>query len=179
MYLDVKILRGGRDGKVDRVAAARAQWARERPDLDPRWQATLGRLTDAAELVLRDHLDPVFARHGLQRGEFAVLATLRRSGEPFALSPTALYEAAMISSGAMTNRIDRLEAAKLVTRRPDPSDRRGKLVVLTGKGKTLIDRTVAAHVENELRILAPLSAAEQRTLNRLLAKLVKGLPPPG
>jgi DNA-binding MarR family transcriptional regulator len=82
----------------------------------------------------------------------------------------------MISSGAMTNRIDRLEGAGLVERRPDPRDRRGKLVALTGTGMALIDRAFTAHVENEMRILAALSPEEQQTLTRLLAKLVHGLP---
>lgn len=163
---------------MDRVDLAREQWARERPDLDPHWQALLGRLTDAAEIIARDHLDPTFAQAGLQRGEFAVLATLRRSGEPFALSPTVLYESVMISSGAMTNRIDRLEQAGLVARRPDPDDRRGKLVVLTGKGREVIDSAISAHVETEMRLLAALSPAEQQTLKRLLVKLIAGLPQP-
>jgi DNA-binding MarR family transcriptional regulator len=162
---------------MDRVGAAREQWRRERPDLDPRWDALLGRVTDAAALIMRDHLEPLFARFGLQRGEFAVLAALRRSGAPFAMSPTALYETTMISSGAMTHRIDRLEANGLVARRPDPSDRRGKLVALTAKGRALIDRAITAHVENELRLLSALSAKEQRALAALLAKLVEGLPP--
>ncbi|QYU71058.1 MarR family transcriptional regulator [Leptolyngbya sp. 15MV] len=163
---------------MDRVGSAREQWRRERPDLDPRWDALFGRITDAAALLTRDHLEPLFERFGLQRGEFAVLAALRRSGAPFALSPTTLYETTMISSGAMTNRIDRLEADKLVERRPDPNDRRGKLIVLTAKGRALIDQTVMAHVENEVRLLgAALSAKEQRTLATLLAKLVAGLPP--
>jgi DNA-binding MarR family transcriptional regulator len=160
----------------DRVASAREQWRLQRPDLDSQWEAVLGRLTDAATLVMRDHMDPLFARFGLQRGEFAVLAALRRSGPPYALSPTVLYETTMISSGAMTNRIDRLEGAGLVERRPDPGDRRGKLVALTGTGMALIDRAFTAHVENEMRILAALSPEEQQTLTRLLAKLVHGLP---
>lgn len=162
---------------MDRVRSAREQWRRERPDLDPQWDALLGRITDAAALVIRDHLEPLFARFALQRGEFAVLAALRRSGAPFALSPTTLYETTMISSGAMTNRIDRLEASRLVERRPDPDDRRGKLVVLTAKGRALIDKAVTAHVENEVQMLSALSAKEQRTLAVLLAKLVASLPP--
>jgi len=164
---------------LDRVDAGRAAWARERPDLDPRWIALLGRLNDAAELVMRDHLDPLYARFNLQRGEFAVLATLRRSGEPYAASPTALYEASMISSGAMTNRLDHLERAGLIIRQPDPNDRRGKFVVLTAKGKAVIDEAITAHVENEKLILASLSAAEQKTLASLLRKLVDNLPEKG
>src|SRR5687768_17999632 len=101
---------------MDRAELAVQQWAAERPDLDPLAMAVLGRLADASERIMRDHMNPLFARAGLQSGEFDVLATLRRSGPPFALSPTSLYEAAMISSGGMTNRLDRLEKAGLVER---------------------------------------------------------------
>jgi|ERR1700733_7273598 len=118
---------------------------------------------------------PLFARVGLQAGEFDVLATLRRSGRPYMLSPTQLYEAAMISSGAMTDRLDRLERAGLVVRRPDPKDRRGKLIVLTDPGKRLIDEAMGRHVANEERLLLTLTQAEQETLNALLRKLIAGL----
>jgi DNA-binding MarR family transcriptional regulator len=137
--------------------------------------ALLGRLSEASERVLRDFLNPLFAEAGLQPGEFDVLATLRRSGEPCMLSPTRLYEAAMISSGGMTNRLDRLEKAGLVERRPDPDDRRGKLIALTASGRKLIDETITRHVANEERILSVLNPAEQESLNTLLKKLISGL----
>jgi DNA-binding MarR family transcriptional regulator len=159
----------------DRAANALAQWRKERPDLDSAPMAVLGRLAEAALLVARDRLEPVFAGFGLQAGEFDVLATLRRSGAPYALTPTALYEATMISSGGMTNRIDRLEKAGFVERRPHPSDRRGALVALTQKGGALIDKAVGAHVANERAILDHLTRAEQAALDRLLAKLIAGL----
>jgi DNA-binding MarR family transcriptional regulator len=101
-----------------------------------------------------------------------VLATLRRSGAPYALTPTALYEATMVTSGAMTARLDRLEKAGLIARAPHPEDRRGVLVQLTDKGRELIDEAVTAHVENEHRILAGLTIAEQETLIKLLEKLI-------
>jgi DNA-binding MarR family transcriptional regulator len=91
-----------------------------------------------------------------------VLATLRRSGELYMLSPTHLYETVMISSGGMTNRLDRLERAGLVERRPDPNDRRGKLIALTDAGKHVIDQTIDRHVANEERILSVLTPAEQK-----------------
>jgi DNA-binding MarR family transcriptional regulator len=138
--------------------------------------AVLGSLAEAAQLVARDHLRPLFAAHGLQPGEFDVLATLRRAGPPHALSPTALFEATMVTSGAMTGRIDRLERAGWVTRQPDPDDRRGTLVALTPQGHELIDRLMALHVANEQRVLAGLSRAEQETLLALLAKLLATLP---
>jgi DNA-binding MarR family transcriptional regulator len=159
----------------DRAAKARAQWERERPDLDLLPMEVIGRLNGAAALIGRDHLVPLFAEHGLQRGEFDVVATLRRAGKPYRLTPTELYESLMMSSGGMTARLDRLEKAGLIERRPNPDDRRGTLVGLTRKGLTLIDKLVGLHVENERRILSCLTQAEQKELNRLLAKLLKGL----
>ena len=160
---------------MDRADIAVEQWARERPDLPALPMAVFGRLLDAAERVTRDHMNPLFAEAGLQPGEFDVLATLRRSGEPYMLSPTKLYEAAMISSGGMTNRLDRLERAGLVERRPDPNDRRGKLIALTVAGKRVIDQTIGRHVANEERLLSVLSPAERDKLNALLRKLIAGL----
>jgi DNA-binding MarR family transcriptional regulator len=160
---------------MDRADVAVQQWARERPDLKGLPMAVFGRLTEAAERVTREHMNPLFAAAGLQPGEFDVLATLRRSGEPYLLSPTRLYEAAMISSGGMTDRLDRLERAGLVERRPDPNDRRGKLIALTEAGRRVIDETIGAHVANEERLLSALTPAEQETLNALLKKLIAAL----
>jgi DNA-binding MarR family transcriptional regulator len=91
------------------------------------------------------------------------------------LSPTRLYEAAMISSGGMTNRLDRLERAGLIERRPDPNDRRGKLIALTAAGMRVIDETITRHVANEEKLLSVLTLAEQEKLNDLLRKLIAGL----
>lgn len=132
----------------------------------------LGRLNEVSSLIARDRLAPLFARYGLQAGEFDVLATLRRSGSPYALTPTALYEATMVTSGAMTNRLDRLEKAGLILRAPHPNDRRGIVVRLTEKGLSLIDEAVTAHVANEHQILAGLTPAERETLSHLLEKLI-------
>lgn len=160
---------------MDRAEIAVEQWARERPDLPALPMAVFGRLSDAVERVMNDHMNPLFAEAGLQSGEFDVLATLRRSGEPYMLSPTQLYEAAMISSGGMTNRLDRLERAGLVERLPDPNDRRGKLIALTDAGKQVIDETIGRHVANEERLLSVLTPVEQEKLNALLKKLIAGL----
>ena len=160
---------------MDRADVAVEQWGRERPDLPALPMAVFGRLNDASGRVLRDHLNPLFAQAGLQPGEFDVLATLRRAGAPYMLSPTHLYEAAMISSAGMTARLDRLERAGLIERHPDPNDRRGKLIALTGTGRTLIDDTIGKHVANEQRLLSVLSKSEQETLNTLLRKLITGL----
>ena len=158
-----------------RAQFAAAQWRRELPQMDTHAMQLVGQLGTVAQLMARDWLNPLFAEHGLQPGEFDVLATLRRSGAPYALTPTALYEAAMLSSGGMTNRIDRLEAAGLIERQKHPTDRRGVLVALTPKGLELIDKLVLLHVENERAMLSPLSADEQRQLDALLAKLLQGM----
>ena len=160
---------------MDRADVAIDQWARERPDLPALPMAVLGRLAEAAERVTRDHMNPLFAESGLQRGEFDVLATLRRSGAPYMLSPTRLYETMMISSGGMTNRLDGLERAGLIERRPDPDDRRGKLIALTAAGRRIVDETITRHVANEERLLSALTIAEQETLNALLRKLIAAL----
>ncbi|WP_247740055.1 MarR family transcriptional regulator [Endozoicomonas sp. G2_2] len=138
----------------------------------------LGRLSEAAQLVERQHLLPLFKRYGLNGGEFDVLATLRRAGAPFALTPTALYQAMMISSGGVTNRIDRLERAGHIERAKNPADRRGVLVQLTATGKETIDTMLGEHVANQTRVLAGLTEKEQAKLDRLLDKLIRHLPTP-
>lgn len=160
---------------MDRAALAAQQWTVEKPELDLLAMESLGRLMETALLIERDHLVPLFKSYGLQSGEFDVLATLRRAGAPFALTPTVLFEATMISSGGMTARLDRLEKRDLIERKPNPDDRRGTLVVLTDTGRELIDQAVVAHVDNEKRILSSLSQDEQRQLNALLKKLGSGL----
>ncbi|WP_226052147.1 MarR family winged helix-turn-helix transcriptional regulator [Dickeya chrysanthemi] len=159
-----------------RADNAYEQWQRERPDIDPFPMQLLGRLFEAALRLERDHLNPLFARFGLRPGEFDVLATLRRSGAPYALTPTQLYETLMMSSGGMTNRIDRLEQAEWVARQSNPQDRRGTLVTLTEKGLALMETLLTLHVENERQLLASLDDEEQHQLNQLLRKLLAGLP---
>jgi len=160
---------------MDRPALAAQQWNVEKPELDLLVMETLGRLMGAALVIERDHMAPLFKSYGLQSGEFDVLATLRRAGAPFALTPTVLFEATMISSGGMTARLDRLEKRDLIARKPNPDDRRGTLVVLTDTGRDLVDRAVVAHVDNEKRVLSALSQDEQRQLNALLKKLGSGI----
>ncbi|SFP21611.1 DNA-binding transcriptional regulator, MarR family [Mesorhizobium sp. NFR06] len=135
----------------------------------------IGRLNEASSLIARDRLAPLFARFGLQTGEFDVLATLRRSGQPYALTPTDLYEATMVTSGAMTARLDRLEKAGLIQRAPHPSDRRGVIVQLTAKGRELVDEALTAHVANEHEILGGLTREDRETLAKLLEKLIVSL----
>jgi len=147
------------------------QWQHERPDLDPEPMGIIGRISRLAQ-----HLDRYIERElqplGLSSGEFDVLATLRRAGTPYQLTPTALFRSLMLSSGAMTNRIDRLERAGWVRRRPDPTDRRGTLVQLTSEGVQLVNRAVEAHIENERRLLTTLSAEERVQLRDALRRLL-------
>lgn len=159
---------------MDSVQFAIAQWQRELPDLDLLPMEVVGYLK-TSQLLAKNQLEAFFKHHGLQPGEFDVLATLRRSGAPHALTPTQLFGALMISSGGMTNRLDRLEKAGLIKRAPNPDDRRGTLVSLTKKGIELMNRIVPLHVRNEARLVAGLSREEQKTLGKLLAKLLDGL----
>src|SRR5690554_5081305 len=159
---------------MNRVKSAIAQWQREMPGLDLLPMEVVGYLK-TSQVITRNRLEAFFKAHGLQLGEFDVLATLRRSGAPYALTPTQLFGTLMVSSGGMTNRLDRLERAGLIVRTPNPEDRRGTLVSLTDEGREMMDRLVPLHVENEARLLAGLSREEQETLGRLLGKLLDGL----
>ncbi|MBA2470608.1 MAG: MarR family transcriptional regulator [Chloroflexia bacterium] len=156
---------------TDRVDALRAEWARERPDIDTSPVAVVARIGRAARF-LDTGMDGYFGQHGISRPSWDILATLRRSGPPFRLSPTDLYRAVMRTSGAMTRRIDTLERAGWVTRGPDPADRRGIMVELTPEGLALVDAVAEGHVENERKLLASLSDDEQQTLAELLKKLL-------
>jgi DNA-binding MarR family transcriptional regulator len=147
------------------------QWAAERPDLDVSPMGVIGRISRLSRLLERS-IEQVFASYDLSRGGFDVIAALRRSGPPYQLTPTELYNSLLISSGATTNRVDRLEERKLVARIPDPTDRRGVLVALTPRGRQLVDKVTEAHLENEHRLLAHLKASERRELGRLLRKLL-------
>jgi DNA-binding MarR family transcriptional regulator len=154
--------------EVDRLVAA---WARERPDLDVRPLEVLSRLTRLAR-----HLDrarrTAFAAHWLETWEFDVLAALRRAGKPYVLSPGQLISQTMVTSGTMTNRVDRLENAGLVQRLPDPQDRRGVHVRLTPRGKERVDEALADLLERERELLQGLGKAERETLSTLLRRLV-------
>jgi DNA-binding MarR family transcriptional regulator len=148
---------------IDRIVA---QWNRERPELDVSPMALIGRLGRLREKIAREQ-DKVFARFGLNSAGFDVLATLRRHGAPYALSPGALMDSMMITSGTVTNRIDQLEKAGFVSREVNPEDRRSMIVALTPQGLMLIDEAVTAHVENQHRLVAHLSAEEQAAFDDL------------
>lgn len=150
------------------------QWARERPDLDVSAMGVIGRLSRLSRLVGTE-LEKAFGMHGLDRGAFDMLATLRRSGPPFTLTPAGLMRASMVTSGAITQRLDRLEARGWVTRSPSDTDGRGVLVALTDSGLALIDAALADHVANEERILASLSAEQREQLASILRQLLLAL----
>lgn len=172
----IALVLSGREMRCDHVDRIVEQWARERPDLDASPMGVIGRVARASRhLDLR--LEETFRRSGLNAGAFDVLAALRRAGPPYRLSPTALFGSLMLSSGAMTNRIDRLERAGLVARMPDPADRRSVLVELTRAGLDRIDRAVGEHLANEERLLAGLTGRERAELARLLRKLLLSLEP--
>lgn len=159
---------------MNRVKQAIAQWQREMPELDLLPMEVVGYMK-TTQLLTQERLQTFFKDYGLQLGEFDVLATLRRSGAPYRLGPTQLFETLMVSSGGMTSRLDRLEKAGLIVRSPNPEDRRGTLVSLTEEGLVLMNRIVPRHVENEARMLAALSREEQRVLSKLLGKLLEGM----
>jgi DNA-binding MarR family transcriptional regulator len=156
------------EDEVDRLVAA---WKRERPDLQVDPMHVLSRVTRLAR-----HLDlarrSAFAEHDLETWEFDVLSALRRSGEPYELSPGRLLRETMVTSGTMTNRVDRLAAQGLVKRLPDPADRRGVLVRLTEAGRTRVDAALEGLLDQERVLLRDLSAAERATLADLLRTVV-------
>ena len=157
------------EDEVDRLIEA---WRRERPDLDVTPMEVLSRVTRLAR-----HLDrargQAFSGHGLESWEFDVLAALRRSGPPYQLSPGRLLKETLVTSGTMTNRVDRLAARGLVERLPDPADRRGVLVKLTEAGRNAVDAAMADLLAHEQALLGSLSRTEQTQVARVLRELVR------
>jgi DNA-binding MarR family transcriptional regulator len=147
------------------------QWARERPEINTQAMGLIGRY-NRFHLYVEAALREYFAKHGLDFSEFDVLATLRRSGAPYELNARGLLKSAMVTSGAITNRVDRLSAKGLVERRPCETDRRAVLIRLTPEGKELVDGIMLGHVENEARLLEILTAEERGQLDGILRKLL-------
>jgi DNA-binding MarR family transcriptional regulator len=152
---------------MDRIDKILEQWRRERPDLDTTAMGLFGRMRNLT-LQLSREMEKTFGRFNLNSANFDMLATLRRSGEPYTLSPGDLMDTMMVSSGTMTNRIDQLEKAGLVARTQNPEDGRSFLISLTPKGFDLIDAAVTAHVETQRRLISTLSEGERKALDRLL-----------
>lgn len=157
--------------EVDDLVAA---WHSERPDLDVEPLQVLSRVSRLAR-----HLDrgrrAAFTGHGLETWEFDVLSALRRQGAPYQLTPGALLRTTLVTSGTMTNRVDRLAEAGLVRREPDPQDRRGVLVTLTPAGVERVDAALADLLRSEHALLSGLSETDRRTLADLLRILLTPL----
>ena len=158
----------------DPVATILQQWRRERPDLDVTPMGPVGHLRRSAVQVQK-RLDTVFARHQLASWEFDLLATLRRSGEPYRLAPTVLFSSLMLTSGAMTRQLQQLEKRGLIQRQINPADARSVLVQLSAEGLALIDSAVGEHVDNLHRLTSTLDATELAQLDSLLGKWMAGL----
>ncbi|MFK0214641.1 MarR family winged helix-turn-helix transcriptional regulator [Streptomyces sp. NPDC090298] len=154
----------------DAIAAIVDQWRRERPDLDTSPMLVIGRLFRLTH-ALDQRLRPPFADAGLGSGDFDLLAALRRSGAPYALSAGDLSRTVLVTTGAITKRVDRLEARGLVARRVDATDSRGRLISLTPEGVALTDELIAVHLDNQRRLLAGLDDDERTRLAALLERL--------
>ncbi|MFP3991380.1 MarR family transcriptional regulator [Streptomyces sp. E11-3] len=157
----------------DPVDAIIAQWASVRPDLDTKAMEVLGRVYRIASAV-GARMDQAYARFGISRGEFDVLATLRRSDKPYTLSPRQLSATLMLTTGGMTGRLDKLERAGLLRRSPDPHDRRGLQVTLTDDGLRLIDEAVEVGLAVQRETLSALDEKQAEQLSGLLRTLLDG-----
>lgn len=161
------------DGPIDIV---QRQWQKERPDLDTSALAILGRIERLAKVTHAEG-KKVLEQRDVSSWEYEVLATLRRSGPDYELTPRELGDELLLSGGALTNRLDHLELAGYVERQPDPSDRRAIKIRLTDKGRQTADRLVEVYLARETELLGSLSARERRLLEGLLRKLLIALEP--
>lgn len=158
----------------DEVDGLLDAWARELPGTDLSALAVFSRVDRLSRLLDRARR-AAFSAHDLEPSEFDVLAALRRSGTPYVLSPSVLVAQTLVTSGTMTNRIDRLEGKGLVRRQPDPHDGRGVLVHLTPDGRARVDAALAELVQQERRLLAMMPADQQATLAALLRRVLMPL----
>jgi DNA-binding MarR family transcriptional regulator len=159
---------------ADKIARVISQWASECPDLDTSPMEIIGRVLRIEHLA-NTEMRRTLRRFGLDLGGFDVLATLRRSGAPYQLTPTQLHEDLVLTSGAVTHRVDALERAELVVRVPDPKDRRSVLVGLTVKGRSIIDDAIRTYLEGEASMISHLKPGERSALAPLLEKLLGGM----
>jgi DNA-binding MarR family transcriptional regulator len=159
---------------MDHVDRTLEQWNRERPDLDVDPMGLIGRVKRLYH-HLSQEMEKTFAEHGLNLASFDVLATLRRSGEPYRMSPSELMASTMVTSGTMTNRIDQLVKSGYAERISNPTDGRSFLIGMTDEGFAVIDAAVTDHVETQRRLTAGLSTGEFQRLNRLLKTFLDAL----
>ena len=156
---------------MDRVDKIIQQWHKERPDLDVEPMEIIGRFKQVSQYLYRE-MDKTFAAYGLNAASFDVLATLRRSGPPYGLTPSELMNSTMVTSGTMTNRINQLVIAGLVIRTENPLDARGYIIKMTDEGRLLIDQVLKEHVKTQAKLLTALSEKDKLTLNSVLKKLL-------
>lgn len=168
--------RDARDQDTDAVDAIVEEWHRERPELDPSAKHVTGRVIRLAARFQQAYAD-AFAPLGINEADYGILAPLRRAGPPFELTPTELARHRMITSGGMTAAIDRVERKGLVSRAPNPVDRRGSLVRLTDEGRRVVDEAMGRHADVEHELVAALAAEDRERLAGLLRRLVLALDP--
>lgn len=163
--------RAHRGDAIDRI---RGQWGRELPALDTSPLETIGRIL-RIQFLAAPRIRKRLAAFDLELGALDVLATLRRSGAPYRMTPTQLYTELALTSGAITHRLDALEQVGLIERQADPADRRGTLAALTPKGRALTERALQAHLIFEAELVASLTKSEQTQLARLLQKILSSM----
>lgn len=156
---------------IDRI---RRQWVEQLPEIDTSPLETIGRVL-RVHLLAEAEIRRTLREHALDIRGFDVLATLRRSGAPFKMTPTHLYRELALTSGAMTHLMDALERARFLKRAPDPADRRGTLAMLTRRGRDVVQKAMRAHMEREAEMVAPLSRPERIQLAQLLKKILLAL----
>lgn len=162
----------------DHVDFVVAQWAKAMPSVDVSSMEIFGRMARIQKHLERLRVEAL-SHYGFKEGEFDVLATLRRAGAPYRLTPTELYRSLLVTSGAMTNRIVRLESAGMVERVADANDRRSLQVALTAQGKALIEQAVVTHTDIQELVLASLGMEQRHELARLLKAVLANLPGEG
>lgn len=171
--LDVKVKKR-RMYFMDHVDNILKQWQQERPDLDIKPMGPFGRLRQLNHCLTRT-MEKTWSKYGLNGASFDVLATLRRAGQPYALSPSDLMASTMVTSGTMTHRINLLEKASLIQRVRNPKDGRGFLISLTPQGFELIDEAVTAHVKTQAQLATALTEEQFAQLDELLKQFLTGL----
>lgn len=159
----------------DRVGSGMQRWRREFPDIDCSGKAVVGRLLHLHEVFL-SAIDRTLAKHRLKYPAFAVLATLRVEGAPYRMSPKALLDSLILTSGGLSNLLRRLEKAGHIRRMADETDGRGVIVELTEQGRQLVEPAMRDHAETERRLVAMLSGAEQKGTADALGKMMAGTP---
>lgn len=158
----------------DHISNAIQQWQREKPDLESHEMLLIGRLINCTILITNE-LEKLYHSHNINRGEFDVLATLRRSGKPYELTPTELFSTLMITSGTMTNRLQQLKKKGFIYRTENPEDARSLKVVLSNKGLKLIDQLIYQHVELEKKLYQLIPQETKRALENHLGDWLQGL----